>query len=182
MIDFATLQGLSIPEGVVTKIVSNGEMLWEKVKPLVNWARKSINADGTIYNDGLGYKNGYRVRSGGAETAGTDFVCTGFIPLKKGDTLRIYPPFSGSNTGNAINFSDENFTNLGQITDNGNTCYGICVGKYSDYKTQVINSVSTLTLDDRHDSTIAYARVTHKSYDTKKGELFIVTVNQEIPL
>lgn len=34
MIDFATLQGVAIPEGVVTQIESNGVVLWSAAKPM----------------------------------------------------------------------------------------------------------------------------------------------------
>lgn len=173
---FLNLKALNIPEGSVIRIKTGNTILWEKVKPLVNWARCSINADGSIYNNGLGYKNGYRVRSGGTEAESNYAVCTGFIPLKKGETLRIYPPFTGRNNENAISFSDESFTTIGQITDSG-SCYGVCT---SAYKSSVIDGVSTLTVGDKHDSRIAYVRVTHYSLGTNKGEDIIITVNQEI--
>ena len=67
----------------------------------------STEADGiTPYNNGLGYKDNWRVRSEGAEQEQTKISCTGFIPFTKNDKLYIYPPFTGGNTDNAINFSD----------------------------------------------------------------------------
>ena len=174
--DFSTVKALSIKEGIVKKIECNGVTIWQEAPSTKNWARCSINQDGTVYNNGQGYKVGYRIRSGGAEGEALTAVCTGFIPLKNGDTLRIYPPFSGNNTENAINFYKSDFTVFGQITDSG-TAYGSCT---SAYKTTVINGVSSLTLDSRHNDTIAYVRITHKTTDTSDGANFIITINQEI--
>lgn len=175
---FSNLKALAIPEGDVKKIECNGSVLWEfvEVETYKNWARHSINADGSIYNNGQGYKVGYRVRSGGAEGQESTTVCTGFIPLKRGQTLRIYPAFTGGNTDNTINFSDASFTNLGQVTDVG-SYYGIC---NSSYKTSVINGVSTLTLGNNHNSNIAYVRVGHNTSATSNGADLIITVDEEI--
>lgn len=175
--DFSTVKSIVIKEGAVKKIECNGVTIWQEAPSIKNWARCSINQDGTVYNNGQGYKVGYRVRSGGAEGEALTAVCTGFIPLKNGDTLRIYPPFSGNNTENAINFYKSDFTVFGQITDAG-TAYGSCT---SAYKTTVINGVSSLTLDSRHNDTIAYVRITHITTDTSNGANFIITINQEIP-
>ena len=175
--DFSTVKSIVIKEGAVKKIECNGVTIWQEAPSTKNWARCSINQDGTVYNNGQGYKVGYRVRSGGAEGEALTAVCTGFIPLKNGDTLRIYPPFSGNNTENAINFYKSDFTVFGQITDTG-AVYGSCT---SAYKTTVINGVSSLTLDSRHNDTIAYVRITHITTDTSNGANFIITINQEIP-
>lgn len=175
--DFSTVKALSIKEGVVKKIEYNGVIIWQEAPSIKNWVRYSINQDGTVYNNGQGYKIGYRVRSGGAEGEDNYAVCTGFIPLKNGDTLRISPPFSGINAENAINFYKSDFTVFGQITDTG-AVYGSCT---SAYKTTVINGVSSLTLDSRHNDTIAYVRITHHTTDTSNGANFIITINQEIP-
>jgi hypothetical protein len=79
-------------------------VLWQAVT-YKNWVKYSTESDGiTIYNGGLGYKDGYRIRSGGAESGTKNGVCTGYIPYVKGDKLYIYPPFTGLNTINAINF------------------------------------------------------------------------------
>ena len=68
MIDFTGVKAITIPEGKVKKITSNGVVLWKGGH--TNLVPLSTEADGvTIYNGGLGYKNGYRIRSGGAEGA-----------------------------------------------------------------------------------------------------------------
>jgi len=164
---------------------SDGLVLWEA--GYINMVPLSINADGTIYNGGLGYKDGYRVRSGGAEAAVTTGVCTGFMPFKKGDILRIYPQFSGMNATNSINFFDASFTNLGQYNDNG-TRYGICNVQtaWQTIATEVggvteVDISATTNSDD-----IAYIRLTHayrassEYISVLSGAELIVTVNEEI--
>ena len=178
--DFSTLKALSIPEGVVKKIEVNGVVLWEEPSSYKNWVKYSTESDGvTIYNGGLGYKNGYRVRSGGAESSGNDFVCTGFIPFKKGDVLLIHPSFNGGNSWNTINFSDASFTNLGQVTDSG-SLNGICTGKGSLYKSTLDGNVSKLIYTDEFDNSIAYIRVTHRPSSMTTLDDFIITINEEI--
>lgn len=56
----------------------------------VNILSSAVDLNGSPYNDGLGYKNGYRLNSSGAESAQADSYVTGFIPCKKGghDSVR----------------------------------------------------------------------------------------------
>ena len=152
--DFSNIKTITIPEGIVQKIVSAGVTLWQAVT-YKNWVKYSTEADGeTIYNGGLGYKDGFRIRSGGAEGADTKATCTGFIPFNKGDVLRIHPKFTGENTINTINFADGNFNNIGQMNDSG-SAYGICASNKSVYKTAEIDGVSTLTYTDSFDQSIS---------------------------
>lgn len=188
MLDFSTLKSLKIGGVDLVRLTINGNLAWKK--GFKNWAFNSLESGGaSIYNGGLGYKTGTRIRSGGAEGATNVAICTGFIPFKNGDTIRIYPPFSGRNTENALNFSDGNFANLGQITDSG-AAYGICIvnGVASpDYKTSIINGISTLTLNSPN-TEIRYIRVTHfYNYNNNQSgsavnqdvSNFIITVNEE---
>lgn len=191
--DFANIKALIIPEGEVIKITGGGATIWEKVvaPSYKNWVKHSTEADGkTIYNGGLGYKNGYRVRSGGAEAESVDSTITGYIPFVKGDKLYIYPPFTGRNTQNAINFADASFANLGQVTDSG-AAYGICVvNGVVVGKTEVVNGVSVLDITNVTAAgfeKVAYVRITNRIqyYDTdnaliSSGAEMIVTVNEEI--
>lgn len=144
-----------------------------------NQVLTSINTDGSIYNDGLGYKVGYRVRSGGDETTCDNCICTGFIPFRKGDTIYIFPKFTGGNTDNTINFADENFTNLGQITSSG-AGYGICTDDDPIYSSIEINGFTTLTFTNDFDSRIAYIRVTNNKARCSNYSNFIITRNEEI--
>lgn len=173
-------KSLTVPEGKVKKITSGGAVLWKSGPK--NLVKYSTEADGvTIYNGGLGYKDNYRVRSGGAEQSGVDYnaSCTGFIPYVKGDKLYISPPFNGYNASNAINFYDASFACLGQITDDGSS-YGICVNNGSKFKTKVVNGVSVLDLSDNTVSGVSDIRCVRITHHLADGSQMIVTVNEEI--
>lgn len=146
MIDFGKVKAIVIPEGEVTNITINGATAWAKPASYKNWVRYSTEANSTaIYNGGLGYKDGYRVRSGGAEAAQTFTTITGYIPYKKGDKLYIYPPFRGENTANTVNFFDSSFTNLGQVTGSGGM-YGICQLSGNPFQPKNVNDVTVVDL------------------------------------
>ena len=182
---FTNTKALTIPDGDVVKIECNGVVLWEKPSSEAkNWVLYSTEADGkTIYNGGLGYKEKYRVRSGGEEATSDGGICTGYIPFKKGDTLYMIPAFYGKNTNNAINFYDSEFTCLGQFTASGAT-YGICnSGDKTTYLNALIkfDNVTSFTLTDAHNSSdnIAYIRVTN-DLSKANNNGFIITINEEI--
>ena len=145
-----------------------------------NWIPYSTEDDDiTIYNNGLGYKDGWRVRSGGGEIEDEYGSITGYIPLKVGDTLRIYPHFVSLNTQNTINFYDESFAVIGQITNSGSV-YGSCTANYQPLTT---DEFSVLTLDStKHDSSIAYVRITNAIRKSEalmdSGAEMKVTVNE----
>lgn len=183
--DFTTLKKLNIGGIGLVQLFINGVQVWKSGPK--NWVKYSTEADGvTIYNGGLGYKDGYRVRSGGAEGAQVTASCIGFIPFKKGDVLRIYPAFTGMNAVNAINFADASFTNLGQRTDNGG-CYGICSTNSNLWKEceTAVDGVSVVDISDIPNAgDVAYVRISNNIGDIghkiTTGADMIVTVNEEI--
>jgi hypothetical protein len=177
---FSDLKSLTIPEGEVTKITVGGVTIWENMK---NWVKFSTEADGvTIYNGGLGYKDGYRIRSGGAEGTTTRGSCTGFIPLKAGDTVRL----SGynaiySDAANAINVFNASKENIGQATANVPAQgYGIFETQYEAYGWASItqNPTGVYVWIAPPNADIAFMRVS--GYTLADGSKMIVTVNQEI--
>lgn len=152
----------------------------------INLVLISINTDGGVYNNGLGYKNGYRVRSTGEETAVNGAYCTGFIPVNAGDVVRIYgwnsTDFSGS--GTSINASDSSKTNIGQLASNGN--YGIFNGDYQAYNFSSVvhedNEIYRWTVPPAA-SGVAYIRISGYSPSGRyTGKDLIVTINEEIEL
>lgn len=149
--------------------------------------------DSTIYNNGLGYKDGCRVRSGGAEVATETGSCTGFIKAKAGGVVRL----AGFNvedvsTNNAINVYDVNHSVLGQIVANyPDAGYGLFTdsGGYIKYGwgnefgvKQEKAGVYAWTLPPVE--SIAYIRVTGSSgeYLVYPGSTMIVTINEDIEL
>lgn len=181
MIDFTGVKAITIPEGVVKQITrkSDGVVLWKA--GYKNWVKYSTTNDGkTIYNGGLGYKNGYRVRSGGAEAAMAAATCTGFIPASAGDVIGLGGAQLGNNANsNAINVYDASYTNLGQVVENYATHgYGIFAdGKLSNWNQGTTkNNCYYWTVPNG--AGIAFVRVTGRMNNL--GENMIVTVNEEI--
>ena len=186
MIDFTGAKAITIPEGPVKRISrkSDGEILWEKIA-YKNWVPLSTTDDGkTIYNGGLGYKNGYRVRSGGAEQAAWDCSHTGFIPVREGYVIGIGGAsfdLTGSqgSTTNAINVYDASFTNLGQVVENYQVAgYGIFSdGKLSNWL-KGTHKDGCFYWTVPAGANIAYVRVSGKTMGD--GSKLIVTLNEEI--
>ena len=56
-----------------------------------NQILNSINSDGTPYNGGTGYKEGYRLNSSGVEAAASDHVISGYIPYN-GEAVELRVP------------------------------------------------------------------------------------------
>lgn len=179
MIDFSAIKKLFIGGIELKQLFIGGEEVWKSGPK--NWVQYSTESDGvTIYNGGLGYKYGYRVRSGGAEASQNSCTCTGYIPAVAGDIVRL----SGydvkySTTGNAINVSNASRTNLGQIVANSSYSYG-CF-QYTDINWDDVilekTGVYYWIVPDGYD--IAYIRVTGYG-GSNTGANMIVTVNEEI--
>ncbi len=176
-------KSLTIPEGKVKRIASGEAVLWKS--GYKNWVRYSTEADGvTIYNGGLGYKDGKRIRSGGAEGDQASSSVTGFIPVKGGDIVRLSGyDATGNSTADAINVYDASKAHLGQAVANyPHAGYGIFAAgaAYSSYGWATVkegpSGVWSWTVPPHID--IAFMRVT--GYTRGDGSTMIVTVNEEI--
>lgn len=186
--NFAQYVRLEIPEGRVKQITDGaGNVIWKA--GYVNMVRISTTNNGTTIYNGTGYKNGYRIRSGGAEGAMATAACTGFIPVNGGDIIRISGcDFStAGGTANAINVADASFANIGQITPNyADAGYGIFAqnAAYQSYcyqKAVVKESANVWrwTVPPAASGSV-YIRVTGYNANGNHGANMIVTVNEEI--
>lgn len=177
--DFSNLKELLINGIKMVELYINGVLVWKS--GYKNWVKYSTESDGvTIYNGGLGYKNGYRVRSGGAEGSQADATCIGFIPVAAGDVIGIGGAVFGTNSSaNAINVYDSNYTNLGQVVENYPTNgYGIFSdGQLSNWN-KGTHKDGCYYWTVPSGANIAYARVTART--DGNGADMIVTVNEEI--
>ena len=156
---------------------------------LKNWVKYSTEADGTtIYNGGLGYKNGYRVSSEGFEKESYGTAHTGFIPVKAGDIIRI----SGMNFehneghGSALNVFDSNFKNIGQFSMTSGE-YGIFLqSAYRAYSRASVVQERTGVwrwIVPPTESGVSYIRISCNMYDKSKpadGSLLVITINEKI--
>lgn len=71
----------------------------------INALTLAVDSSGNPYNDGTGYKEGYRLNSLGVETAQIGAYATGFMPCTIGKTVE----FSGFNTASNDTISGANF-------------------------------------------------------------------------
>lgn len=181
---FNNVKAITLSGKSVAKLELAGKKIWEAIS-YKNWVRYSTESDGTtIYNGGLGYKNGYRIRSGGAEGVAATATCTGFIPVQAGDVVRVSGcSFSASSTANAINASDGSFANIGQLVGNfPSSGYGIFANgaTYFSYSWNSVVEEKTGVwkwIVPPAESSVAYIRVTGETND---GSEMIVTINEEI--
>ena len=183
MIELSAVKAVTIPEGAVKAILCAGKTLWE-AGGYTNQVPLSIDTDGSIYN-GSGYKNGYRVRSGGTEAALNNCSVTGYIPAQGGDSIRLSGwDFAAVSVGNAINVYDDSFACLGQFTSQGSG-YGIfATGEsYAGYgrsSVTVEDDVCTWIMPPEA-AGIRYLRLSgYDSLNGAPGARMIVTVNEEI--
>ena len=78
-------------------------------KDYINQILNSIDADGMPYNDGIGYKEDYRLNSSGIETATADCVVSGFIPYN-GEDIEVKIPNNATNSSyNYLHLYDADF-------------------------------------------------------------------------
>lgn len=183
MIDLTEMKKMGILGVELKTLEVNGVQVWKS--GYTNQVPVSIDVNGNIYN-GCGYKNGYRVRSGGAEAAMGAVSCTGFIPVNGGDKVRLSGyDFNASANGlaNTINVYNSSFNVLGQIASNYNNAgYGIFTegGTHQAYcwNSCKESPAGVLNWTVPPDAGIAYIRVT--GYTEGDGLKMIVTVNEEI--
>ena len=76
-INIASVTGDIVITAVATKVIN-----------YTNQVSISTDTDGNVYNT-VGYKDGYRINSSGAEAEYSGYTTTGFIPFTKGQTIRI---------------------------------------------------------------------------------------------
>lgn len=170
MIDFSAVKSITIPEGVVTKIMSAGKTLWEAVR-YKNWIPFSTDADGkTIFNGGLGYKNNSRLNSSAAVVTLDGYTVTGYIPARAGNIVRVKGVTfdSAHNTGCYFYTFDSSFKSLKYERPSDSSTEDISI-------TQEGNGVIAFSLVD-YNTSVRYIRFS--AYGD--GVNAIVTVNEEI--
>ncbi len=175
--DFSILKALTIPEGNVVKIEIGAETIWQAIT-YKNWVKYATETDGvTIYNGGLGYKDGYRVSSSGSIKTSTSYgTCTGYIPLTGGSIIRVGGiewASDDDDSQKAIAFFNSSFGWLGTTTyQQGGLHYGIC--NNTTLKFSCVNGITTFQTPTN--ASIAYVVIS----GVGSGEDMIVTINEEI--
>ena len=78
----------------------------KQVKPkYTNVLPLAINSDGTPYNDGKGWRSGYRLSATSGEKEATGIEVTGFIPAKPFDTVYLQDVVFNINDGDNTKFA-----------------------------------------------------------------------------
>lgn len=150
----------------------------------------SVDADGNVFN-GVGYYNGQELSgSKGTQRAGTNCTVTGFIPVKRGDIIRIKGcAWENTVKSNYIVAYDESFAHWGSTTSGGSHYYGTVNGNGDSKleKTMTVatesGGISTIQLWDANShNNVAYIRISCQGdgSSTVDGANLIVTVNEEI--
>lgn len=87
-----TASAYNASTGVITIASVTGDISITAVASIppayTNLVPTSIDASGNIFNT-VGYKDGYRINSSGAEAEGSHMSVTGFIPYTHGQTIRL---------------------------------------------------------------------------------------------
>lgn len=196
--DFSVIKKLTIGGIELKQLFINGIQVW---KSFTNQVRQSIASDKTPFNGGLGYWNGQELSgSSGAQRAGTNYTCTGFIPVKQGDVIRIKGCnwYSTKATNYIVAYTSD-FTHWGSTTTGGvhyygNTATTVNPNKYAIERPQCKGSmdiqpdVSTIVIARNDGNTkegfenIAYIRLSVRGTGSGAvdGANLIVTVNEEI--
>ena len=148
----------------------------EPVQTYTNQIPISTDASGSPFNGGQGWKTGARLSaSSGGETAATDYECTGYIPVSKGDILRIKNIDMTSENATNIIFYDGSKTPIACNGANYGTSLAIFFGTADAnnvYKGTITGTISGWTAPDN----VAFIRIGSKSITADS----ILTVNQEI--
>jgi hypothetical protein len=184
--NFFDVKSITIPEGDVKKIVAAGVTLWEAVA-FRNWVPYSKESGGiSIYNGGLGYKEGSRLSSNGAEKVQDGSVVTGFIPAKRGQTIQMKGATWGTSVKDGycyIQYYDADFKLLYTINkyqndaaSNGISNIGANVDKAASSVITDGNGVTTFNLVSTTNTEYAYIRISA----TGVGTDLIVAIGEDI--
>lgn len=144
---------------------------------VINQIPISTDADGNLFNGGQGWKTDYRLSlSSGNETAASGYECTGFIPVKYGDVIRIKNiDVTNENSTNIVSYDSSKTAIKGATTINGTTLYNLFV-EHGTEENGVYTATLTSGVTGAFTSDLAYIRIGSKSITDES----ILTINQEI--
>lgn len=152
----------TLPDGAI--------YLWQltEIDGYTNILTQAVNADGTAYignNGEVGYKTGYRLNSSRQEVEAENRCCTGYIPIKSTDVLRLYNISHNAdlNLNGYIQFFDSNFTYLG------------CMYETAGFFDKDIVPKDVINITEKADD-ITYFRLSTGEIDNTS----IITINEEI--
>lgn len=153
----------------------------------VNQIPLSITSTGTQYvgdNGEDGYRKNYRLNSSGAEVAATDVNVTGFMPVKRGDTIYFKNVKSATNEGGKADYSYLGIYNTSFEKKQSSKFNQIIKSDlsylFSNIVTDASGYVTAVTILDKYDDfgigNGGYFRVSAEGLNDNS----IITVNQPI--
>lgn len=137
----------------------------------------SIDSDGTLYNNGQGWKTGYRIKDGdGTEYALSGSEVTGFIPITRSDTFRAKNFTKSDNSYNLIAFYDSSFAFVKPFT--GSSSYNPLSQFVQDDGTLAgcLDNLTTSNITETQLNSVAYMRLSFSVIDNTT----VVTVNESL--
>ena len=143
-----------------------------------NWAKKAIASDGTIYNNGKGYKENYRLNSSGAEASYNGRCVTGFIPAKPNDIVRLedmdYMNMSATSDDGTIKIAlyNESFGYINNMSHHPNNLPSAAWSPV--YRED--GNVKQFTIPTAFGNNVRYIRISAKNINDDS----VITVNEEI--
>jgi hypothetical protein len=195
MMDFTKIKKLFIGGLELKQLLINGIQVWKS--GYKNWVKYSIDTDGSIYQNGKGYIDGYRLSSSGSLSSQANTVTTGFIPCKSTDLIRMagvewLPTIAGTYT--YISFFDASFKLLGSLNcqkgDKTGTGYIGTPRGIVQFENEPDNATSSALIPTKENGVYIMDQYRFKSDADKvayfringygSGADMIVTVNEEI--
>lgn len=178
------------------EITDAGKLVTETTEVLPAYTNQiplSVDASGAIYN-GVGYKPGVLLNSSGSEISGSGTFVSGFIPVKKGDVIRVKDTSSSAidmtciftlttdkagaaNCGKTISDISKNAL-YGTITINGNAVTWDTSGigyyfwnSFSWLRVTTTSANSVVTVNEEIKDVVTVQNVLNSTVRVKKGNL-----------
>lgn len=171
-----------LPDGYLYACIKHEEYTPEQTIPnFTDLIPTSIDADGDVFNNGLGYKIGYRLNSSGEEVELEGAICSGFIPVTNdiiNALVRIYGSTAKlkSYAGHYIVFYNSDFTKIAVAS--GGYDYAVYETLSEIDADCKLISYNVSQIPNFDSSTATYMRVSVP--EIKDASLFFCSINEEI--
>jgi hypothetical protein len=170
-----------LPDGNIYGCITTWD---EGGKPLFkDWLPLSIKADGSPYNEGVGYTANTKLASDGTQAEVSGCFSTGFIPVKPNDVVRFANITKG--TSNGLYQYNSSFAKVGStyywdnLTDEGNGVYSRVVQNLNTVAyIRLCTGISSETKISINEE-IAYTEPSSVTEWKDTGHAFVVNLNGE---
>lgn len=166
-----------VQQKLVTQDVMDAHFQTDMVKRFTDVLPAATDGSGNIFG-GKGYvKSGYNIGSDGKISANVYYGCTGFIPIKPGDTVYVYGIVLGAGDGSS-NFClyNSSFTKLANM-NSANAQFQAGTNYYYHY-TALENGFKVVVAPNYDPTAAAYLRFSYLSNMVKDTPM--VSINKEI--